>query len=297
MWITLAIFSAFFLGVYDIFKKLSVDRNAVIPVLLGSTSFNLLFISTLFILSRFSFIADDSSFYTPLLELQFHGLLFAKAVLVLSSWICVFFSMKHLPITFVSPIRSTSPVVTLLGGVFLFNENLSNYQWLGVLVTFLFFFLYSNTGKNDGVSQFNKKWFYLLVLGTFLGGISGLYDKYLCNTLALNKNSVQFYYTFYQFLLLLPLVFLIWYPIRKNNPFQWRWSIPFIGVLLFLSDFLYFYALSDLEASISIVSLVRRGSVIVVFVLGYFVFKEQKIKQKLPYLLGLLLGIVLLTMK
>lgn len=297
MWIYFAILSALFLGVYDVFKKLSVDKNAVIPVLFGSTGTNLALISIFFALSKFDVLSANSPFFIPVIDAQFHVLLLLKAILVLTSWICVFFAMKHLPITLVSPIRSTSPVVTLLGGLIVFGEHLSGYQWVGVLVTVLFFFLYSNVGKLEGVKFSGSKWFFFLLLGTFLGGLSGLYDKYLCNTLGINKNGVQYYYTFYQFLLLIPLVLFTWLPIRKSNPFQWRWSIPFIGLFLFISDFLYFYSLSYTDASISIVSLLRRGSVIVVFILGYFVFKEQNFKKKIPYLIGLLVGILLLLFK
>lgn len=297
MWLILALSSSLFLGVYDIFKKLSVNKNAVIPVLLGSTGANLVLISILFFLSKGGVLQIDSIFYIPAIQWQHHLLLIFKAILVLSSWICVFFAMKHLPITMVAPIRSTSPIITLLGGVLIFSEKLSHYQWLGVVITILFFFSYSTMSKSEDVKVGFSKWNTLLLIGTFLGGVSGLYDKYLCNTLGLNKNGVQFYYTMYQFLLLIPLVFLVWFPIRKNNPFEWRWAIPFIGLFLFVADFLYFFALSYDDASISIVSLLRRGSVVVVFAISYFVFKEQGYRKKIPYIIGLLVGMALLMIK
>lgn len=297
MWLFLALSSALFLGIYDIFKKLSVSKNAVIPVLLGSTGANLLLISLLFVLSKGGFVEVDSIFFIPEIELKHHLLLVFKAVLVLSSWICVFFAMKHLPITLVAPIRSSSPIITLLGGVLIFSEQLSVFQWFGVLITIVFFFSYSTVGKDGDTKVGFSKWNTLLFLGTFLGGVSGLYDKYLLNTLGLNKNGVQFYYTLYQFLLLIPLVFLVWFPIRKNNPFEWRWAIPFIGFFLFIADFLYFFALSYDDASISIVSLLRRGSVVVVFVISYFVFKESGYRKKIPYIIGLLIGMALLMIK
>ena len=39
MWILLAFLSAMLLGVYDVFKKVSLKDNAVIPVLLLNTVF------------------------------------------------------------------------------------------------------------------------------------------------------------------------------------------------------------------------------------------------------------------
>jgi bacterial/archaeal transporter family protein len=37
MWVLLGVVSAILLGFYDIFKKISLDKNAVLPVLFFST--------------------------------------------------------------------------------------------------------------------------------------------------------------------------------------------------------------------------------------------------------------------
>ena len=58
--------------------------------------------------------------------------------------------------------------------------------------------------------------------------------------------------------------------------------------------FLYFYALSLPGAMISIVSMVRRGSVIVSFLFGALFFHERNLKSKAIDLALVLIGIVFL---
>jgi transporter family protein len=67
-----------------------------------------------------------------------------------------------------------------------------------------------------------------------------------------------------------------------------------IGITLTVADFIYFWALSQDGSLISIISTVRRGSVIVSFSLGAIIFKEKNIKIKALILAGILAGIGLI---
>ncbi len=130
-----------------------------------------------------------------------------------------------------------------------------------------------------------------------LGAASGLYDKFLMNPdgLALDKMTVQSWFNIYQCGMMGAMMLLIWYPRRKKNtPFRWRWSIVFISIFLTAADFVYFYALSLPGAMISIVSMVRRGSVVVSFLFAALVFKEKNLRSKAVDLALVLLGMVLL---
>jgi Na+/proline symporter len=72
-----------------------------------------------------------------------------------------------------------------------------------------------------------------------------------------------------------------------------RWSIPFIAAFLLLADYVYFDALRDPEALISVVSSLRRASTLVAFAGGIWWFREARGAAKLPAVLGILCGIVL----
>ena len=97
------------------------------------------------------------------------------------------------------------------------------------------------------------------------------------------------------FFLMGAMMLMIWWP-KKNSttPFHWHWSIVFISIFLSAADFVYFYALSLPGAMISIVSMVRRGSVIVSFLFGAAIFHEKNLKAKFVDLLLVLLGMLFL---
>lgn len=297
MWLFLAFTSAMLLGVYDVFKKVSLKGNAVIPVLLLNTVFCSCIFLPLILLSKWDMIDEGSVVYIPwTLDPAIHGYIILKSGIVLASWICAYYGLKHLPITIASPINATRPILVLLGAIFVFGERLNAWQWAGVIVSIFAFTMISVSGKKEGISIKHSIWLWAVIAGTMIGACSGLYDKYLMNTLHLDKMVVQSWYNLYQVLMMGVVCLLCWAPkkIRSKHPFQWRWQIPLISIFLSVADFCYFYALSYPDALISIVSLVRRSGVIVGFIAGWLFFKEQNIKSKSLDLLFVVIAMILL---
>lgn len=297
MWVILALFSAVLLGIYEVFKKLSVHKNAVIPVLFISTlTSSLIFlpltVGSVFYPDFFSGI----QLYIPEITLSAHGYIFLKSMLVVSSWILAFYAVKNLPITLVAPIRATGPIWTLIGAILIFSEHLNTNQWIGVIITLLFFYLLSTTGKSEGINFSTNKWVLFIVLATFLGAASGLYDKFLMRRI--DRMAVQAWFSFYQVVIMLPILAVNRWRLPKGErtPFHWRWSIPLIGVFLVLADYLYFNSLSYEDSMISIVSALRRGGVVISFVVGAVVFHEKNIRRKAIFLAGILIGILLISL-
>jgi len=294
MWLGLAFVSAFFLGCYDICKQRSVNGNAVIPVLFFNTLFCTLLLLPLCLISAFSpSTLSDTIFYIPSVSVETHGYIFIKSVIVLSSWILGYFAIKHLPLTITGPINATRPVMTLVGAMLIFGERLNTYQWIGVLLTIISVFLLSSTGKKEGINFTNNKWIVFMFLAALMGALSGLYDKFLMQQFS--STAVQFWFNFYQCILMGIILMLLWYPKRKKNgPFQWRWSILLVAVFLTAADFVYFYALTDPDAMISIVSMVRRSSVLVSFAGGVLFFHEKNLKGKAIDLLLIIIAMFFL---
>lgn len=219
-----------------------------------------------------------------------------KSFIVLSSWVLGYFGMKHLPLTLVGPVNATRPVMVLLGAMLVFGERLNFLQWTGVLIAVFSFYLLRRSGKKEGIDFKHNIWIYAVVGAAVLGAVSGLYDKFLMNPdgLGLDKLVVQSYFNFYQCAIMTVVLLVAWLPNRKRDPFRWRWTIVFISVFLCVADFVYFFALSDPGAMVSIVSMVRRGSVVVSFAFGALVFKEKNVKDKAFDLALILLSMVFL---
>lgn len=300
MWLILAFCSAALLGFYDVFKKLALRDNAVLPVLFLNTMICSLLFLPFILLSTYTGVLDGGTFFVETCGWHEHKYIVLKALIVLSSWVFGYFAMKNLPITIVGPINATRPVMVLVGAMLVFGERLNIWQWCGVLLAIVSFFLLSRSGKKEGVDFKHNKWIFSLVLAAVLGAVSGLYDKYLMASpdnggVGLSRMVVQSWYNIYQLFMMGLTMLLIWWPTRnKTTKFQWRWSIIFISIFLSIADFVYFYALSLPGAMISIVSMVRRGSVVVSFFCGAAVFKEKNLRSKAVDMLLVLLGMIFL---
>ena len=300
MWLVLAIFSAVLLGCYDSFKKEALRENAVIPILFLNTLFSSIIFLPFILLSYTTTSLDGTIFHVSSGGWEVHKYIVLKSCIVLSSWIFGYFGMKHLPLTIVGPINATRPVMVLIGALLVFGEKLNMYQWIGVILAVLSFFLLSRSGKKEGIDFKHDKWIYFIVLAALLGAISGIYDKYLMASSAdggvgLDRMIVQSWYNIYQCFLMGIMLLFLWWPTRKKTtPFRWQWSIVFISLFLSAADFVYFYSLSLPGALISIVSMIRRGSVVVSFLFGAMLFHEKNLKSKVVDMGLVLLGMFFL---
>lgn len=293
MWVLLAFLSAFLLGCYEVNKKISLNGNAVIPVLFFNTLISSLLFLPFIVLSITTEVLDGTLFYVPRVSLQVHFAVFVKAVIVLSSWIFGYFALKNLPLTISGPIKATQPVLTLVGAMLIFGERLNSYQWIGVAFAIVSFYMLSSSGKKEGIRFTHNKWIYFTVVSVVLGALSGLYDKHLMR--GLDVMTVQVWFNVYQCLIMFFVLLFLWYPRRKETtPFRWRWSIIFISVFLCVADWIYFYALTYPDSMISVVSMIRRSNVLVTFAAGALFFHERNLKSKVIDLVFVFIGMVFL---
>ena len=292
--------SATLLGFYASFKKKALKGNAVIPVLFLNTVLSSLIFIPFIIVSYNSDALDGTIFHVGSGGWEMHKYIVLKSCIVLSSWILGYFGIKHLPLSIVGPINATRPVMTLVGAMLVFGERLNAWQWAGVILAVVSFMMLSRSGKKEGIDFKHDHWIWMIVGAAVMGAISGLYDKYLMAPVesggaGLDKMMVQSWYVIYQCIMMGAMLVILWWPKRKQTtPFHWDWSIVCVSVFLSAADFVYFYALTQPEAMISIVSMIRRGSVIVSFACAAVFFHEKNLKAKALDLALVLLGMICL---
>jgi transporter family protein len=294
MWLSLAFASAALLGLYDAVKKKALTGNAVLPVLLLNTFFCSLFFLPAILSAECGFgWFDGTALESSCGTLRAHGLVVLKSAIVLTSWIFGYFGMKHLPLTIVGPINATRPVLVLLGALLIFGERLNASQWAGVLLALVSLFLLGRSSRREGVDFAHNRWILCIAAAALTGAASGLYDKYIMTRL--DPVFVQSWYNLYQFLMMAIVVGILWWPRRGHTtPFRWSWAIPFISIFLSAADFAYLYALRDPDAMISVVSMIRRGSVVVSFLCGAALFHERNLRSKAVDLAFILVGMFFL---
>ncbi len=179
----------------------------------------------------------------------------------------------------------------------IFGEKLNQLQWIGVLLAVVSFFMLSRSGKREGIDFEHNVCIYAVVGAAILGAVGGFYDKFLMNPdgLAMDKMSSP------ELVQHLPVrndgrdddAHLVSQP-KENH------TIPLALVnhihlcipecrRLRLSLRLVFPG-----AMISVVSMIRRGSVIVSFLFAAIVFREKNLRSKAIDLALVLLGMVFL---
>jgi len=295
-WITASLIAAFFLGCYELFTKVAVRDNAVLPVLFFSTVCNaVIWLALMSLDAARPGLLPAGLTVAPLTTLQ-HSQLALKSVIVAASWVCTYFAVKQLPMSLASPIRATGPIWILGGALLILTERPTWLEMAGVATTIASFVGLSFAGRQEGIHFHRNKWVLLLIGGTILGAVSALYDRFLLGRMGFSAATVQAWFSIYLAVVFLPIVIgwkLRWWP---RNVFHWRWSIIFLALALLVSDFIYFSALRNPEALISLVSSLRRASTLVAFTGGLVFFHEKNSRSKLLAVLGVLTGIVLTVM-
>ena len=291
-WVLWILASAVFLALYDIAKKASVRDNEVLPVLLCSTCFGCLaYFVGITALGRLGAILAAVDARVVLL-----GLL--KSAIVASSWVFTFCALRTLPVTIATPIRSATPALVFLVALVLSGEIPTWIQGVGMLLVFAGYCTFSWAGRHEGIDFFHNKAVGLAVVGAVLSAVSSIWDKYVFQVAASPVEATQLVFqvglvAVYGVSLLVRRCFLP-SPSTGSYAFTWRWTIPFVGILLCLSDWLLFTGLSLPGTPISVCSLMRRFSVAITFVLGALFFHETNLARKSVALALVLAGIALL---
>lgn len=290
-WTIWILASSVFLALYDIAKKASVADNAVLPVLFISTCFGCAaYMSALAACGRFGAVAAGVS-------MEVAALAAVKCAVVGASWVLTFCALRTLPISIATPIRASSPALVFLIAFLLYGERPAPLQAIGMVAVFAGYFAFSWAGRREGIDFFRNRAVWCAVGGTAFSALSAIWDKWLLQVRGLQVETLQFAFqvglvAFYG------VAFAVCRLIQRgrNGAFEWRWTIPFVGMLLAMGDWLYFRGLAHPDVHVSAVSLMRRFSVVITFVLGAKFFHETNLARKAVALAVVLAGIVLISL-
>ena len=287
-WTAWILLSSFFLALYDLAKKAGVRDNAVLPVLLCSTCCGCAaFIAGISVCGKLPAVFANTNEQVLLLAA-------IKSVIVATSWVFTFYALRTLPITIATPIRASAPALVFIAAFFLYGEIPSWIQAIGMLAVFGGYFAFSWAGKYEGIDFFRNKAVWSAIAGAGFSALSSIWDKYVFQVRAMPVETVQFFFQVglvCVYALILSGQRLLKLP---HDRFEFRFTIPFVGILLAAADWLYFKGLAVPEAPISVGSLLRRFSVVLTFVLGARFFHETNLKRKALALAAILVGVILL---
>lgn len=285
-WLLLAFASAFFLGIYDLAKKKSVQDNAVRPVLFLCSAFYALFMLPVLLTG-----------HCEQLTLHDHLYLMLKAVIVGASWLFTYNAIAHMPLSISTTIRALAPLFTIMIAVGFMGERPFAMQWVGIAICICSYIGLSMAGRKEMGHFFGNGWVVCMLLGTILASCSGIYDKFILQRMNFEPLTVQVWFSIYMMLVQFLCMMVSWLPKRKfSHPFQFRWYFLLVAAFLIIADRCYFLAVSSQDALISIITVLRRSSVFISFLAGIIIFKERKSKLKFVALLGVVIGLCLISL-
>ena len=289
MWTCWILASAVFLAFYDLAKKASVRENAVLPVLLLATvAGGGAYVAVLGAAGGIPAALDVSA--------RDLSLICIKSAIVSTSWVLTYCALRSLPITIATPIRASAPAIVFIAAFFLYGEQPTILQGLGITLVFAGYWAFSKAGKFEGIDFLRSRAVWLAIGGMCMSAVSSIWDKFILQKCAIPVETVQFWFqiglvAIYALLLTGQRALRI-----DRRKFEWRWTIPATGILLAAADWLYFHGLAIPDVPISVGSLMRRFSVVITFLLGAAFFKERNLKRKGIALAAILTGVILLCL-
>lgn len=267
---------------YDLCKKASVKNNSVFPTLFLTTFSGWAVLTVILLFTGKMGAAVE-------IAPKHISLLLVKSLIVGASWTATYLALRTLPITCAAPIRASGPFWTLIGAILIFSEIPNVIQGVGmvfVLAGCIFFSLSSGKDRAAG----GLKAVLLAFTGTVLGSCSALYDKHLMQGLGILPLTVLWWFLGGMMVMYAALAAF------NHRGFQWRLTMPLTGILLTASDAFYFTAIAMPESQISVLSLIRRSSIILTFFIGGALFRERDLRRKAFALAAILLGVILLCL-
>lgn len=278
MYIVVALISAMFLGCYDVLKKVSLKQSNIYEVLFFYclSGFG---ISLLFIGNNFSITLVDSLF------------VLLKSLIIVVNWLLVIKCLKKLDVSIVVGFSLVNTIFTIFGAALFFKEKITLVHLLSLFFIFLGIFMIAKLEKKQEKERDNR-YIVLLLLANVLASCSAFVDKYMLNYLHIANNEVLIL-----FLLFNSVIYGVIY-LYKNKKIEFKklksnYFLILAGASIALADITYYYALTLDKGDISIVSIVRKSSVIIATLLASIFLKEKHLLKKLGILTIMLIGVVL----
>ncbi len=294
MWVYWGLGAGVILGLYDYWTKKGMEGNGVMAVVFWSSLFG-----ALAWIAAFLPITTGTGLHVRIQDSGFKDqlLILFKGLMMTGSWIFAYYSVRELPMSFSGAMRASGPVWTLVGGGLVFGEFLTPIQLAAVLTSVLAYFMLSQIGKREGVTVTRSLPILMMLLATILSAMVTVYDKWLVQVIGISTNDVQAWSAIHR--CILAGLIMLWFCRGGRGPKVPSWSIwiPLIGISWVGAEWVYFLAIRDPDANVTYLSIFRRASLIVGFLLSVFLIGEKNVGRKFVVILILLTSTITLVLQ
>ncbi|MCS2608487.1 DMT family transporter [Halomonas dongshanensis] len=295
-WIALGLLAGIVLGIYDVLTKMATSKVDVISLVFLSTLFGSalwlpFFISPNILYASTGILLETGGFY---LKEQF--LILPKSIMMLSSWIFAYFSVKNLPLSISAGVRATGPLWTAFAAILFLGENLTLIHWLGFSVASFAYYKFATIGKNEGFKLSRDKWALFMLLATLLSSTAQIYDKFLLSNVGLDLIGVQAISAIQRAFLVIFLIPFCMSSIKNNGIKNFNIAVILVGITMVVAEFVYLSSVNIEGAMIAVISILRRTNLVVVYFVGALIFKEKNRGRKFLCITGVVFGIIIVSL-
>ncbi len=276
-WIAFGILAGIVLGFYDYWTKKAMEGNGVFAVVFWSSMFG-----AAAWLPFFTPLTASSSFHVDIAQTNFADqiLILVKGLAMTASWLFAYFSVRELPMSFSGAVRASGPIWTLLGGMVVFGEFLSPIQLTAVFVSVLAYYILSRIGKSEGISALRSLPLAMMLIATILSAMTTVYDKYIVQMIGLASGEIQAWSAIHRFLMAGVVFGFVAWKQEAVPSLQWSIWIPLTGLSWVIAEWIYFLAIADPAANVTYLSIFRRTSLVVGFLLSVTLIGERNVGKK-----------------
>lgn len=296
-WIVLGLTAGLLLGTYDFFTKFALREKSVLEVVfLSSVIGSFLWIPMFLMPAGMAPVLSPWGLFPSEFTWQEQLIVLPKSFLMVATWVLSYYSVKALPLSISAGVRASGPIWTAMGAMVLLGEALSPLQWSGILIATCAYYFFSLVGKREGITFNNNLWVYCMLAATIMSSANALYDKYIIVSLDLDLASVQAYSCIQRAMLAFALLPWVARGLEVRSLIGRNWAIPAIAVFYVVAEYVYLWSVNSEGALISVISILRRTNLIMVFALSAIFLQENFILRKSVAICGVLVGIVLVIL-
>lgn len=297
-WVMLGLLAGLLLGTYDFFTKFALREKSVMEVVfLSSFLGSLLWLPLFFLPNGAEVTFKPLGLFPEALPLWSQLLILPKSVMMVVTWVLSYYSVKMLPLSISAGVRASGPIWTSIGAVMLLGEMLTFLQMAGILTATCAYYYFATIGRREGISFQKNIWVLSMLAATLLSSANALYDKYIVVSLSLDIGSIQAYSAVQRAVIACALLPWIYRDLEIGSMLTRNWAIPMIAVTYVAAEFIYLWSVTIDGALISVISILRRTNLIMVFGLSAIFLAESNIVRKVVAIAGVLAGITLVIVR
>ncbi|MBN1544719.1 EamA family transporter [Candidatus Woesearchaeota archaeon] len=245
-----------------------------------------------------------SLFFLPKMGLDYPAmmwfLMYIKALSLTVGWLLASRALRHLEISYVTPLTNLTPVFLLVWGYFILHEVPSATQYVGVaLLIFGAYWLQADhhfTSLLRPWSIFRNKFSLFMIIAIFFYSICAALDKVILQVvdpytfLAFTYFVLSAHYLLVQFFKYDGLKDI------RHAFVNGRYLIFIIALLMIFSDVFYYLGVAMPGAMISLIIPVKRMSTLVAAIVGGRLFHDHNAVYRIIACVVMVMGVILLVL-